>query len=173
MTQHTSRLRKGYLKESDGVLHHSAASYDLVCTVTRPQPNWDDLGWVGPQSEGKAANKCSAYMGTPSRLLEKHSRGSWLRYCQECAKVSSRQRVATLKNLFNTFLVPTCFHMCYFIVLMSSLLFYNVENSKMKKNHWMSRCVRTFDWYCTYFSILYLKYQDAIATQNKITILVI
>ena len=28
----------------------------------------------------------------------------------------------------------TWFHMCYFIVLMSSLLFYNVENSKIKKN---------------------------------------
>ena len=30
------------------------------------------------------------------------------------------------------FLVTTWFHMCYFIVLMSSLLFYNVENSKTK-----------------------------------------
>jgi hypothetical protein len=32
--------------------------------------------------------------------------------------------------LFNTFLVTTWFHMCYFIVLMSSLFFYNVENSQ-------------------------------------------
>ena len=52
-------------------------------------------------------------------------------------KLSSRLRVATLKNLkskidvdlFNTFfgyyMLPY-----YFIVLMSSLLFYNVENSK-------------------------------------------
>jgi hypothetical protein len=31
---------------------------------------------------------------------------------------------------FNTFLVTTLFHMCYLIVLMSSLVFYNVENSK-------------------------------------------
>jgi hypothetical protein len=39
--------------------------------------------------------------------------------------------------------------MCYFIVLMSSLLFYNVEHSKkIKKNPWMSWCVQTFDWYC-------------------------
>ena len=38
-----------------------------------PQPYWDGLGWVGPQSEGKA-NKCSAYVGTPLRLLVKHSR---------------------------------------------------------------------------------------------------
>jgi hypothetical protein len=44
-----------------------------------------------------------------------------------------------LKNLkyifFNTFLVTTWFHMCYFIVLMSSLVFYNLENSKNKEKH--------------------------------------
>ena len=34
--------------------------------------------------------------------------------------------------LFNTFLDTTLFHMCYFIVVMSSLLFYNVENNKNK-----------------------------------------
>jgi hypothetical protein len=46
--------------------------------------------------------------------------------------------VATLKNLkyymyfdlFHNVLVTTWFHMCYFIILMSSLLCYNVENSK-------------------------------------------
>ena len=51
-----------------------------------------------------------------------------------------RKRVATLTNLkyqiyfnlLNTF----CFHMCYFIVLMSSLLFYNVENSKHEEKPW-------------------------------------
>ena len=49
--------------------------------------------------------------------------------------------MATLKNLknkiyfdlFNTFLVKTRGVRCYFIVLMSSLLFYNVENSKNKE----------------------------------------
>jgi hypothetical protein len=59
----------------------------------------------------------------------------------ENAKLSSRQRVATLKNLkskiyfdlFNTFLVITWFHMRYFIVLMSSLLFYNVEYIQNKE----------------------------------------
>ena len=56
---------------------------------------------------------------------------SWLRECQDCAKLSSRQRAATLKNLFNTFWVTTVHDsMCYFVVLISSLLFYNVENSK-------------------------------------------
>ena len=66
---------------------------------------------------------------------------SWLRECQECAKPSSRQRVATLKNLkykiyfdlFNTFLVIPWFHVRYFIFLKSLLLFYNVENSKNKE----------------------------------------
>jgi hypothetical protein len=37
--------------------------------------------------EGKSANKCSAYLGTPSRLLEKHSSLSWLRECREFANV--------------------------------------------------------------------------------------
>jgi hypothetical protein len=30
--------------------------------------------------------------------------------------------------MFNTFLVTKSFHMCYFIVVMLSPLFYNVEN---------------------------------------------
>ena len=116
MTQHTSRLCKGYLTKKK-----SAASDDLVSTITQPQPNWDGLGWVGPQSEKKAANKCSAYVGTPSRLLEKHSSRSWFRECQECAKLLARQWVATLKNqkyilICLTLLVTTWFHMCYFIL---------------------------------------------------------
>jgi heme/copper-type cytochrome/quinol oxidase subunit 2 len=62
--------------------------------------------------------------------------------CQECAKLSSRQMVAILKNLkckiyfwFVKILVGviTWFHVCYFIVLIYSLLFYNVENSKNKE----------------------------------------
>ena len=61
-------------------------------------------------------------------------------------------RIRNLKYyliLFNTFLVTTWFHMCYFIDLMSSLSFYNVEIVKITKNPWMSWCVQTFDWYCT------------------------
>ena len=102
--------------------------------ITWPQTILDSLRWFGPQNEGKAANKCSAYVGTPSRLLEKHTRWSWLRECQECAKLSSRQRVATLKNLKYTLIcLLFCLlddSMCYFIVLMSSLLFNKVEHSK-------------------------------------------
>ena len=49
-------------------------------------------------------------------------------------------------DLFNTFLVTTWFHTCYFIVLISSVSFYNVENSPNKEkplneqvcpNYWM------------------------------------
>ena len=71
--KHTSRLCKGYLtkKESDGVLHQMTWP-----PVTWPKPNRDGLGWGGPQSEGKRANKCSSSLGTPSRLLTNHFR--WL-----------------------------------------------------------------------------------------------
>ena len=57
------------------------------------------------------------------------------------------QSVATLKNLKYIYIclkllwVTTWLHMCYFIVFMSSLLFYNVEHNK--ENPWMSRCVQT------------------------------
>ena len=64
--KHTSDMKK----ESDGVL----------CQMTWPphwpKPNWDGLGWDGQQCEGERANKCSASLGTPLRLLENHFR--WL-----------------------------------------------------------------------------------------------
>ena len=68
-----------------------------ISTITQPQLNWYGLGWVGLQSEKKQPTSAQ-HVGTPSRLLEKHSRWSWLRECQECAKLS-RQNVATLRNL--------------------------------------------------------------------------
>ena len=70
----------------------------MECCTRWPEPNWDGLGWVGPQSDRKTANRCSAYVGTPSRLLEKHSSWSWMKECQECLKLSLRKRVATFKN---------------------------------------------------------------------------
>ena len=119
--KHTSWLCKVYLtkKESDGVLQ-------MAWPPQSPNLNpIEILGWIGPQSEGKAANKSSAYVGTSSRLLEKHSRWSWLRECQECAKaikanVSNFEQYKIYFHLFNTCLVTTWLHMCYFIVLMSS-----------------------------------------------------
>jgi hypothetical protein len=72
MTQHTSRLCKSYFtkKESDGVLHQ------MTWPTQSPDLNqikmvWDELDRRG---EGKAAYKFSAYVGTPTRLLEKDSR---------------------------------------------------------------------------------------------------
>ena len=49
-------------------------------------------------------------------------------------------------NIFGFILVTTWFHICYFIVLMSSLLFYNVENSKTfrKTLEWVG-VPKTFD----------------------------
>ena len=55
---------------------------------------WDELDCRVKEKQPTRAQ----HVGTPSRLLEKHSRWSWLRECQECAKLS-RQRVATFKNL--------------------------------------------------------------------------
>ena len=72
------------------------------------------------------------------------------------AVIKSNQRVATLKHLkykiyfdlFNTF----CWLLhdsvlCYFIVLMSSLSFYTVENNT-NKNPGMSRCSKPSVWFC-------------------------
>ena len=44
-------------------------------------------------------------------------------------------RISNIKYiLINPFLVTTWLYMCYFIILMSSLLFYNAENSTNKEN---------------------------------------
>ena len=81
----------------------------------------------------------------------------WLREFQECAKLAWKQKVATLKNLkyktysglFNTVLFTTQFHMCSLIVVMSSVLIYNVENNK-NKNFWLVLCVQ---YVCVYIYI--------------------
>jgi hypothetical protein len=72
-----------------------------------------------------------------------------LRGCQECAKLSSRQRVAPLKNLKYDIYFDLFIWLPYvlFHIFMSPLLFNNVKTVKIKKNPWMSRCVQTFDWY--------------------------
>ena len=58
------------------------------------------------------------------------------RVCKNQGKGWLLWRISNIKYILicSTFLVTTWFHMCYFIVLMSSLLFCNVENSK---NEWV------------------------------------
>ena len=141
MTQHNSRLCKGYFtkRESDGMLHQM---------TWHPQsPNLDPIEMIWDKSERRVNEKQTS----AQHMLEKYSSWSWLRECQECAKLSSRQRVSTLKNLkYKSLFWFLHDYICYLIVLMSSLLFYNVEIVQIKKNPWIRWCVLTFDWYCTF-----------------------
>ena len=104
--------------------------------------------WLKHIKERNSTN----YLNKAHLLIEMHS--SWQPHepgWENAKSVQSCQGNGWLllsiynKKIYITFFETTWFQMCYFIVVMSSLLFYNVEN---KKNHWMSSCVQTFDWYC-------------------------
>ena len=106
-------------KDSDGVLHQ------MTWPPQSPDLTPIDLGWVGPQSEGKAVKKCSAYVGTPSRAFQ-------VKLVERMPIVFKAviKAVATLKNLnykmcwFGwSILVTTWLHVRNFTLLMSSLLF--------------------------------------------------
>jgi hypothetical protein len=76
------------------------------------------LGWVGPQSEGKAANKCSAYVGTPSRLLKNiPHEGGWenAKSVQSChqSKEWLFEEYKIYFDFFNTSLVTAWFHVLF------------------------------------------------------------
>jgi hypothetical protein len=94
---------------------------------------WDELD---RQSEGKAANKCSAYVGTTSYVGTTVGKAFQVKLIDRMPRMCKAViKVATLKNLkskiyvflFNTFFGFLHDSMCYFIVLMPSLLFSNVE----------------------------------------------
>ena len=121
----------------------SAASDDLASTIPRPQPNWDGLGWVGPQSEEKQP--------TSAHHMWELLQDCWKSIPDEAgwenaksAKLSSRQRVTTLKNLkYKIYFDLTLF----LITTWVSLFFYNVKNKEKP----LSRCVQTFHWYCIHY----------------------
>ena len=109
MTQHTSRCCKGYLtkKESDGVLHQMTwppQSLDL-------NPIEKVLAELDCR-EGKAANKCSAYVGTPSRLLVKAFQVKLVKRMPRVCKAVVKAKDGNFEHLksklyfdlFNTFL---------------------------------------------------------------------
>ena len=66
---------------------------------TSTQLRWFGMSWTAEWRKSSQQLLSVLCVETPSRLLKNHSRWSWLRECQECTKLSSRQRVATLKNL--------------------------------------------------------------------------
>jgi hypothetical protein len=52
--------------------------------LTSTHLRWFGMSWTTEWR--KSINKCSAYVGTPSRLLEINSLWSWLRECIACIK---------------------------------------------------------------------------------------
>src|SRR4029434_7205593 len=65
------------------------------------------------------------------------------------------------------------FHMCSFVVYISSVLIYNVENNKSKENTSQKneRCVQTFDWYC--IGMHRYRYQYRVSGRYFVKILVL
>ena len=117
--KHTSRPCGVHLtKKRDGVLRQMS--------WPSSKPRWDGLGWVGPQSE--SSQQVLSTFGNPYKTVGKPLKvltsWIWLRECQECAKLSSTQYMYC-SGLFNTFLFVI---ICSFIVCMSSVFLYNVEN---------------------------------------------
>jgi hypothetical protein len=120
MTQHTSRLCKGYLtkKESDGVLHQM--------TWPPQSPNLNPIGWFGM---------------------------SWTAEWRKCSQQVLRIRGDSFNQLPGEaikciLICLTPFWLLHDSICVISEIFYNVENSQIKKKPWMSRCAQTFDWYC-------------------------
>jgi hypothetical protein len=85
---------------------------------TSTKLRWFGISWISAQHMWEFLQDC--WKSIPGEASWENAKCGYLK---------------NLKNkiyfdLFNHFLFTTWFHMCYFIVLMSLLLFYNVENSK-------------------------------------------
>ena len=107
----------------------------------RNQPTSTQLRWFGMSWTVEwRKSKSSAYVGIPSKTVGKTflmKLVEWMpRVCKAVIKAKGGYFEEYIYlDLFKTFLVTTWFHMCYFIVLRSSLVFYNVENSRNKEKH--------------------------------------
>ena len=143
---HTSSLCKGYLtnKESDGVLHQ------MTWPPQSPDLNPIEMAWGELDRRKHVLSICGNAFKTVGKVFQVKLVERMPSLCKAVIKATGGyfEESEIYLDLFNTFLVTTWFHM-YFIVLMSSILFYNVENSNIP-GPWMSRCVQTFDWYCIY-----------------------
>ena len=129
MSQHTSRLCKGYLtkKESDGVLHQ--------LTWPPQSPDLKSIEMVWDELDHRVKGKHPTSAQHMWELLQNYwksfpGEAGWenAKSVQSChqGKGGLLWRISNIKIyfIFNTlFLVTTWFHMCYLIVLMSSLLF--------------------------------------------------
>ena len=117
MTQHTSRLCKGYLtkKESDEVRHQmiwSPQSADL----NRTESVWDELDRRVKEKQSTSAQHMWEFLQDCWKAFQVKLVERMPRVCKAVIKANS----GYFEESKIYFWVTTRFHMCYFIVLMSS-----------------------------------------------------
>ena len=92
---------------------------------TSTQLRWFGMSWNADWR--KSSQQVLSICGNSFKTVGEAFQVKLIERIPRVCKAVIKAKVAIL--ILNTFLVSTWFHMCYFIVLMSSLLFYNVENS--------------------------------------------